>query len=82
VESGVVNHIVLWHRPYTAAQRGHYARCWRASGAVRLLVHTGLRESRPGYGLRQQRRVHALLGGNWARVYGGALGSYEDSRMP
>jgi hypothetical protein len=32
------------------------------SEAVRLVAHTGLRESRPGYGLRQQRRLHALFG--------------------
>jgi hypothetical protein len=47
----------------TPAERGHYARCWQPWAAVRLLAHTGLGESRPGYGLRQQRRVHAVFGG-------------------
>jgi hypothetical protein len=60
------------HKP---AERGHYARCWQAAEAVRLLAHTGLGESRPGWGLRQQRRVHAVLGGCPdllpCRAYGG-----------
>jgi hypothetical protein len=50
------------HKTHRTAERGHYARCWLPSEAVGLTAYTDLRESRPGCGLRQQRRVHALLG--------------------
>jgi hypothetical protein len=48
-----------WIRPPNV---GITRRCWQASEAVRLVAHTGLGESRPGYRLRQQRRVHAVFG--------------------
>jgi hypothetical protein len=47
-----------------ALYRQHYARGWQASEAVGVVAHTGYGRSHPGYGLRQQRRVHAVLGGS------------------
>jgi hypothetical protein len=38
-------------------------RCWQTWGVVWLVAHRGSGESHPGWGLRQQRRVHAVLGG-------------------
>jgi hypothetical protein len=51
-----------------AAERGHYARCWQAAGAGKVKEKNNLGRSRPGWGLRQQRRVHAVFGGPAAFV--------------
>jgi hypothetical protein len=53
---------------YWAAQRWHYAALLAAIGSGRAEGTTGQGESRPGWGLRQQRRVHAVFGGSAAFV--------------